>query len=148
MSLRAPRITALVLGLALAGSFAAAPLSQAAAAGDGQGSAQTAQKSGQSAPDFSDEKLRNFAAAAVKVVELRQTWVPKIRKAQQAGNREKAQNLSKQARQEMQAEIKSAEGISFQEYRQIANAARNDRDLQKKLSGMIKDMQSGQGGGN
>lgn len=145
MSLRVPRITALALSLGLAATFAGAPL---AAAADGQTTQQTAQQSQQSAPDFSDQKLRNFANAAVKVVELRRAWVPKIRKAQQSDDQQKAQELTKQARQEMKAEVQAVEGITFQEYRQIANAARNDRQLQQKLSGMIKDMQKDQGGSN
>jgi hypothetical protein len=145
MSLRATRITALALSLGLATTFAGAPMATAA---DGQTTQQTAQQSQQSAPDFSDQKLRNFATAAVKVVELRRAWVPKIRQAQQADNQQKAQQLTKQARQEMKAEVESVEGITFQEYRQIANAARNDRQLQQKLSGMIKNMQKDQGGSN
>lgn len=145
MSIRITRIAALALGLALV-----APAGQPAFAADGgQQGQQQSQNSQQSAPDFSEQKLDAFASAAVKVSEVRRAWAPKIRKAQQGGNKQKAQELSKQATGEMRTTIEDSENISVKEYQQIAQAAQQDKQLAKELSGIMKkkmqDKRQGQG---
>jgi hypothetical protein len=144
MSQTTNRLTALALGLALAAGVAAAPTAPAIAA-DGQ---QLAQSSGstQTAQSYSDAKLQAFAQAAVKVSEARRAWAPKIRKAQQQGNKQEAQKMADQATQEMRTQIEGVDNISVQEYRQIAKAAQNDKQLAKKLSGMVKSKMQGQQG--
>lgn len=140
MSIRFPRIAALALGLALV-----ATAGQPALAADGQqqSAQQGQQQSQQSAPDFSDQKLNAFASAAVKVSEVRRAWAPKIRKAQQGGDKQKAQKLAQQATGEMRTTIQDTDNISVKEYRQIAQAAQNDQALAKELSGIVQNkMQS------
>ena len=135
MSIRITRIAALALGLALV-----APAGQPALAADGgQQGQQMSQTSQQSAPDFSEQKLEAFASAAVKVSEVRRAWAPKIRKAQQGGDKEKAQQLAQQATGEMRTTIEDSENISVKEYQQIAQAAQQDEQLAKELSGMVKE---------
>jgi hypothetical protein len=136
MSIRFPRIAVLALGLALV-----ATAGQPALAADGQ--QQSAQQSQQSAPDFSEQKLNAFASAAVKVSEVRRAWAPKIRKAQEGGDKQKAQKLAQQATGEMRTTIQDTDNISVKEYRQIAQAAQKDQALAKELSGIVqKKMQS------
>ena len=139
MSIRFPRIAALALGLALV-----ATAGQPALAADGnKQSAQQGQQQSQQAPDFSDQKLNAFASAAVKVSEVRRAWAPKIRKAQQGGDKQKAQKLAQQATGEMRTTIQDTDNISVKEYRQIAQAAQKDQALAKELSGIVQNkMQS------
>jgi hypothetical protein len=145
MSIRFTRIAALALGLALVGTAG-----QPALAADGnQQSQQGQQQSQQSAPDFSEQKLNAFASAAVKVSEVRRAWAPKIRKAQQGGDKQKAQKLAQQATGEMRTTIEDTDNISVKEYRQIAQAAQQDEQLAQELSGIVKnkmqDKRQGQG---
>ena len=139
MSIRITRIAALALGLALV-----ATAGQPAFAADGnQQGQQQSQNGQQSAPDFSEQKLDAFASAAVKVSEVRRAWAPKIRKAQQGGDKQKAQKLAQQATGEMRTTIEDTDNISVKEYRQIAQAAQKDQDLAKELSGIVqKKMQN------
>jgi UDP-2,3-diacylglucosamine pyrophosphatase LpxH len=142
MSIRFPRTAALALGLAL---IAAAGQPALAADGDSQQTQQSQQQA--AAPDFSQQKLDAFASAAVKVSEVRRAWAPKIRKAQQGGNKQKAQQLAQQATGEMRTTIEQADNISIKEYQQIAQAAQQDQELAKELSGIVqKKMQKKRGG--
>jgi hypothetical protein len=137
MSIRFPRIAALALGLALV-----ATAGQPALAADGNKQSQQGQQQSQQAaqtPDFSEQKLNAFASAAVKVSEVRRAWAPKIRKAQQGGDKEKAQKLAQQATGEMRTTIQDTDNISVKEYRQIAQAAQQDKQLAQELSGIVKD---------
>jgi hypothetical protein len=54
--------------------------------------------------------------------------------------------MADQATQEMRTQIEGVDNISVQEYRQIAKAAQNDKQLAKKLSGMVKSKMQGQQG--
>ena len=141
MSIRFTRIAALALGLALV-----ATAGQPALAADGDKQAQQSQQTA-STPDFTEQKLSAFANAAVKVSEVRRAWAPKIRKAQQGGDKEKAQKLAQQATGEMRTTIEDTDNISVKEYRQIAEAAQQDEQLAKELSGMVQQkMQDKRGG--
>ena len=141
MSIRFTRIAALALGLALVGTAG-----QPALAADGTKQAQQSQQTA-STQDFSEQKLSAFADAAVKVSEVRRAWAPKIRQAQEGGNKEKAQELAQQATGEMRTTIEDTDNISVKEYRQIAQAAQQDEQLAKELSGMVQQkMQDKRGG--
>lgn len=133
MSIRFTRIAALALSLALVGAAGQPAL---AADGDTQQAQQNSQQS--ASADFSEQKLDAFANAAVKVSEVRRAWAPKIRKAQQGGNKQKAQQLAQQATGEMRTTIEQADNISVQEYQQIAQAAQQDQELAKELSGIVQ----------
>lgn len=141
MSIRFTRIAALALGLALV-----ATAGQPALAADGDKQAQQSQQTA-STPDFTEQKLSAFANAAVKVSEVRRAWAPKIRKAQQGGDKEKAQKLAQQATGEMRTTIEDTDNISVKEYRQIAQAAQQDEKLAKELSGMVQQKMQGKRGG-
>ncbi|MBK1668101.1 hypothetical protein CKO28_08630 [Rhodovibrio sodomensis] len=151
MSIRITRIAALALSLALVTAAG-----QPALAADGSQQAQNVQKaqnsqqSQQSAPtpDFSEQKLNAFADAAVKVSEVRRAWAPKIRKAQQGGDKQKAQQLARQATGEMRTTIQDTDNISVKEYRQIAKAAQQDKQLAQKLSSKVKEKMNNQGQGS
>ncbi|MDZ7713234.1 MAG: DUF4168 domain-containing protein [Rhodovibrio sp.] len=145
MSIRFTRIAALALGLALV-----ATAGQPALAADGNKQSDQGQQQSQqtaSTPDFTEQKLSAFADAAVKVSEVRRAWAPKIRKAQQGGDKKKAQKLAKQATGEMRTTIEDTDNISVKEYRQIAEAAQQDKQLAKELSGMVKQKMQGKQNG-
>lgn len=138
MNIRFTRIAALALGLAMV-----ATAGQPALAADGDQSAtqsQNQQQSQQSAPtpDFSEQKLDAFASAYVKVSEVRRAWTPKIRQAQQGGNKQKAQKLAKQATGEMRTAVQQADDISMKEYRQIGQAAKQDKQFAKEVASIVQ----------
>ncbi len=86
--------------------------------------------------EFGEAKLNAFAQAAAAVGELGEQWVPRI---QNAGSQTEAEKMRQEAQSEMIAAIKSTEGITFEEYRQIAQAVQKDLDLRIKLQGMLRD---------
>jgi len=140
MTLTTSRLAALALSLAVIGAAGQPAL----AAEDDPQAQQTAQQSG-STPEFGEQKLDAFADAAVKVSQVRSDWAPKIRKAQQNGDDQKAQELSKQATGEMRSSIEETDNISVQEYQQIAQAAQQDQNLAKELSSMMQEKMPNQG---
>lgn len=152
MSIRFTRAAALALGLALV-----ATAGQPALAADGNNASKQGQQQSQAqgqqnaaTPDFSEQKLDAFASAAVKVSQVRRAWAPKIRQAQQGGDKKKAQSLAQQATGEMRTTIEDTENISVTEYRQIAQAAQQDKQLAQELSGIVKEKMQNkrQGQGN
>ncbi|MBK1698045.1 DUF4168 domain-containing protein [Rhodovibrio salinarum] len=147
MSIRVSRLAALAFSFAMIGATVG---TTPAVAADGSKNANQGQQQSQQqapTPDFSDEKLDAFADAAVKISEVRRAWTPKIRQAQQGGDKEKAQSLAEQATGEMRTTIQNTENISVKEYRQIAKAAQQDEELANELSSIVKTkMQKKRGG--
>ena len=86
--------------------------------------------------EIEEVKLEAFARAAAAVGALGERWVPRI---QNAGSEAEAERMRQEAQSEMIAAIKKTEGITVEEYRQIAQAVLKDPDLRIKLEGMLRD---------
>mgnify|MGYP006428397519 CR=1 FL=1 len=141
MPTRLPRSAALALSLAVVA--AAGP---PAVAADGEQPSKTGEQTQQaqqkdqnaSTPEFSDQKLNAFADAYVKVSEVRRAWGPKIRKAQESGNKDKAQTLAKQATGEMRTAVQDADNISMKEYQKIGQAAQQDKQFAQEVASVVQ----------
>jgi hypothetical protein len=109
------RIYGLIAALAVAFVFTAAALPAAAQ---------------QSAPtEISQEQLAAFAAAAQRVQELNQKWIPQINQAE--SDAENAQ-MREQAMQEMTAAVRD-EGLTVEEYNQIYDAAQRSPEVMQQI---------------
>ncbi len=80
-------------------------------------------------------KLEAFAVAAAGVDTLGREWVLRI---QNAASEEEATQMRQQARSELASVIENTEGITIDEYKEIARAAQNDPDLRAQLESMMK----------
>jgi len=130
--MQAGRGTAIALAL-IVGALAAGPVAPAAADQAGGQLAQ-ADSAGQA---YSEAELSAFADAADEVSRIAKEWRPQIQEARDAGNRQKVQQISKQADREMREAIQDADGITVSEYTEIAEAAREDRDLYQRIVQMM-----------
>lgn len=83
----------------------------------------------------SEAKLAAFIEAAVTVNRLRDFWTPKIGAAQ---SETEAEGLIEQANAQMRQAIERADGITLQEYMEIAQAADRDPALSDKLQEMFQ----------
>jgi 2,4-dienoyl-CoA reductase-like NADH-dependent reductase (Old Yellow Enzyme family) len=109
------RIYGLIAALAVAFVFTAAALPAAAQ---------------QSAPtEISQEQLAAFAAAAQRVQELNQKWIPQIN---QAGSDAENAQMREQAMQEMTAAVRD-EGLTVEEYNQIYDAAQRSPEVMQQI---------------
>jgi 2,4-dienoyl-CoA reductase-like NADH-dependent reductase (Old Yellow Enzyme family) len=109
------RIYGLIAALAVAFVFTAAALPAAAQ---------------QSAPtEISQEQLATFAAAAQRVQELNQKWIPQIN---QAGSDAENAQMREQAMQEMTAAVRD-EGLTVEEYNQIYDAAQRSPEVMQQI---------------
>lgn len=134
------RLIAVAFAAVIAGAAGTAAPVQAADSGN-----QQAQNSSQqSTPDFSDAKLEAFAMAAAEVSALMQQWAPKVKEAQKAGEKEKAQKLAGEVRSKAKSAIEKTDGITLAEYTKIAQAARQDKDLNAKVMRMVQAQQKEQ----
>jgi hypothetical protein len=140
MTTRSPLRT-LAIALAAVAGIAAAGLAGPAAA-QNSGSQQSAQQSEQQTPNYSDAKLESFAMAATKVRTVMQEYRPQLRQARQNQDRKQFEKVRMQARKAVEQKIAGTDGISTQEYQQIAQDARNDEQLRQKVLGMMKARQN------
>lgn len=136
----APRLMAIAFAALIAGAVGTA--APAHAAGSGEQQAQNSAQ--QSTPDFSDAKLEAFAVAAAEVSALMNEWAPKVKEAQKAGEKEKAQKLAGEVRNKAKAAIADTDGITVDEYTKIAQAARQDKELNQKVMRMVREKQNQQ----
>lgn len=94
-----------------------------------------AQSQSAEAASFSDQQLESFAVAAIEVRDIRNRYVPQIKKA---GSQEEKQQLAQKAQSEMQSAVESTPGISVADYNAIIQAASQDKELAQKVNGIIK----------
>ncbi len=78
--------------------------------------------------DFDQEQIESFATAQDEVTQIQQEYTSQI---QQADEQQAAQ-LQKEAQQEMVSAVEDA-GLSVKEFNRIAQAARNDQELQEQI---------------
>lgn len=122
-------------------TFSRLPIAMLAAAGLAFGGAlagpvATPAAQAQEAGSFTDNKLRSFAEAAVKLTEIRSEYQSQMGSAQ--SDEERAQ-LQQQTNQRMAQAVQNTDGISIEEYNQIASASRNDENLAEKINTYIED---------
>ena len=110
----ASAVRALVLGLAL-GTVAVSPA--------------------RAQSEFEPAKLEAFTVAAVGIDTLGREWVLRI---QNATSEAAATQMRQQARSELASVIEKTEGITLDEYKEIARAAQNDPDLRSQLEAMMQ----------
>jgi len=85
---------------------------------------------------FSDDKLRSFAVAAVKLSQIRSDYEAQMGETET--DQEKAE-LQQQTNQRMAKAVKDTSGISVEEYNQIAAASRSNPEVAKKVRKYIKE---------
>jgi 2,4-dienoyl-CoA reductase-like NADH-dependent reductase (Old Yellow Enzyme family) len=92
----------------------------------------------QSAPsEYSQEQLAAFAAAAQRVQELNQKWIPQIGQAE--SDVENAQ-MRERAMEEMKAAVHQ-EGLTVEEYNQIYDAAQRDPEIMQQIEDHRQSLQ-------
>lgn len=90
-------------------------------------------------PQFSDQQLESFVAAALELRAIRQEWGPKI---QNAESEEAAKSMRSEGVDEMKAAVID-HGLKPETYNQIGQAVRNDPELQKRVTSIAQAMQPG-----
>lgn len=92
----------------------------------------------QSVPtEVSQEELAAFAAANQRIQELRQEWMPKISEAETS---EENLEIRQRATEEMATAVQD-EGLTVEQYNQIANAAQNDPEVMQQLQEHLQSPQ-------
>lgn len=96
---------------------------------------------GQSA-DVSDAKLEAVAKAYVQVLDIQNTYKPKIESAR---TQEEAQRLQQEANQKM-IEAIQVQQLAVEEYNAIINASDQDAELRERLVAHIQRAEAESGG--
>jgi hypothetical protein len=86
--------------------------------------------------EFNQAKLESFVTAAIEVSKLVQQWSPRIQKAE---NQKQAKTMTEQANSEIEDAVEKSGGITVEEYKQIAQAARSDAKLTARIERIFKD---------
>ena len=81
------------------------------------------------AQQFTDQELKSYASAVVKVQDISTKWQEKMRTAKDPAATDQIQ---KQAESEAVAAVKE-EGLTVEKYNQIALATENDTELRNKV---------------
>ena len=84
---------------------------------------------------LSDAKLQAFVAAAVSASKVIEHWTPRIDSAE---SQEAIEELLAQANTELAAAIEGTDGITLEEYREIAQAAQADPGLSARIEQIFK----------
>jgi len=121
-SIRSSRNVFLALLVALPLAWAPNAMAQEGSEGDA---------AGQDAPtvDVSQEQIQAFAAAMVEVQQLGQEWTQKM---QQTEDQEELSQMQQQAQEEMMGAIED-QGMTVEEYNEIATAAQQDQELAQQI---------------
>ena len=85
--------------------------------------------------EVSDVKIHAFLTAAMSVNEVIEEWTPRIKAAE---SQEAADDLKAQANAELVAAVEATDGISPDEYVEIANAAQNDPALAARIEAIYQ----------
>lgn len=99
---------------------------------DGQMQGQTQD---QAATGFSAQKLQSFAGAVTGIQQVARDYAPRLREAETL---EQVSELEKQAQTEMLQTVEN-EGLTVEEYNQIATAAQGDPRLAAEIQGYMAD---------
>ena len=80
--------------------------------------------------EVSDAKIHAFLTAALAVNDVIEEWTPRIKGAE---SQEAADDLKAQANAELVAAVEATDGISPEEYSEIAQAAQTDPALNARI---------------
>ncbi|TVR83724.1 MAG: DUF4168 domain-containing protein [Rhodospirillales bacterium] len=87
--------------------------------------------------NYSEEELRSYAAAAIEVQRINETFQPQL---QAAETPEEVQAVREQATGQM-VEAVEDEGLSVDRYNQIFQAAQADPEVAEQISRYVQEMQ-------
>lgn len=87
--------------------------------------------------EYTDAKLHSFASAVLAVNAIVERWRPQIQAAPSESDR---QQMAEQANGEMRAAVEATEGITVEEYQEIAQAAQADPQLMARLDEVFREM--------
>ena len=85
---------------------------------------------------YSDEKLKSFAEAAVKLIGIRSEYRNQMG---EASNDQERQQLQQQTNQRMAQAVETTDGISIDEYNEIAQASRTNQQLAQRINTYIQE---------
>lgn len=116
-----------------------------------QGNQQSQQ--GQPAPppdvEVNDAELETIAEVVLEIQALQQTYMPKMKQAQ---NRQEQMKVRKAFMQEMTQKLQSTEGITPQRFNNVMRAAQADSTLSNRIGAAVQsarqDNMNGGSGGN
>lgn len=117
--------------LGLAFGLASIPMASAQTSGAQPPAAQ------QQSPSFSENDLKSFASAAMKVEEIHKAYQPRVQSAQTTDER---LEIREQASNEMQKAVRD-EGLSVDKYNQIYAAAQNDPAVAQEIDKYLRQPQ-------
>lgn len=87
--------------------------------------------------EVSDQQLEQFADAQIEIAGIQQDFSSRL---QQVEDPEKAQELQRQANEEMTTAVEDA-GLDVESFNQIAMAIQNSPELQQQLTEMLQQQQ-------
>ena len=87
------------------------------------------------AEEYSAAKLQSFADALLAVNAVIEQWRPQIQAAPSQADK---QEMAEQANQAMRAAVSGTEGITVEEYQEIARAAQADPQLMARIDQVLK----------
>lgn len=87
--------------------------------------------------EVSDQQLQQFADAQMEIAGIQQDFSGRL---QEVEDPEKAQELQRQANEEMTTAVEDA-GLDVESFNQIAMAIQNDPELQQQLTQMLQEQQ-------
>jgi hypothetical protein len=90
----------------------------------------------QAQDSYSDEKLKSFAEAAVKLIGIRSEYRNQMG---EASNDQERQQLQQQTNQRMAQAVEGTDGISIDEYNEIAQASRTNQQLAQRINTYIQE---------
>ena len=90
----------------------------------------------QAQDSYSDEKLKSFAEAAVKLIGIRSEYRNQMG---EASNDQERQQLQQQTNQRMAQAVETTDGISIDEYNEIAQASRTNQQLAQRINTYIQE---------
>ncbi len=131
----APDLNRLAISLACAALISAGVIAAQPAHGQSAGGAQLSNL--ETEGRYDDQTLRAFATAAATVLALRNRYYPRIRAAEIAEAKEKADFLYQEMIEQMHAAI-SGSGFSEAQYRAISGAAKADAQLRARINAILK----------
>ncbi|PWE17729.1 hypothetical protein DDZ18_08730 [Marinicauda salina] len=109
----------------------------------GAGFAQAGQQSGppasQAQADFSEDTLRAYVTASVRIQEVAEEYQPLLSSAE---NQADARSIQEEARAEMAAEVEEA-GITVQTYNAVQAAARQNPSLAQEINALAQEVNGG-----
>ena len=88
---------------------------------------------------FDQETIDAFAAAQVRIDEIRASYTPQFQAAETDDERQK---INEQAVQEMVAAVRQAPNITVEEYDAVVQAANQDAELAERINQAIAEVQS------